>query len=436
MKNMKEFIILFLIIFTNFIAAQEINAPAALKELTVQAFGQYPRLKEAEGLVNLNEIKVGLAKAGYLPIAKIDAGYTTLDPVSKISIPMGPSPKEFQIMPNDNYNAALTVQQPIIDFKTSAGVDKGLSELAVSNDNFQIAKTQLAYQVAQLYYGIIFLNKSVEVQRLQLNLIAENLKLIEAKIKNGDALAYDLVSTQVRFTNVENYYADLQNQLKKQYNILNMLTGKSGFNYVTDTSVSFAGCGFSADSVINAAENFNQELKLAGDRIASAEWDVVSAQNSMYPTLSFNGSIGYKNGIMPEMNDLKFNYAAGLALTIPILSPSRPSIQKELAAVGVENYRNAFKTQKLTLSKDILNAIDDIKKNEKKYMSADTLIAQARMALDLAGERYKRGVITNLDLLTAQTNLQDALLNKLQTEYNTALSKLELNRLAGRRWWQ
>jgi outer membrane protein TolC len=155
----------------------------------------------------------------------------------------------------------------------------------------------------------------------------------------------------------------------------------------------------------------------------------------MLPVLSVQGSVGYKNGILPELNSILFNYYAGIGLTIPILSPARPSIQKEMAAVTFENSKNQLETQHLTLSKDILNALDDINKNNKKLSSMDTLIQQARMALDLAVERYKGGVITNLDLLTAQTNYQDAQLSKLQSEYNLLISKIELIRLSGLRWW-
>ena len=155
----------------------------------------------------------------------------------------------------------------------------------------------------------------------------------------------------------------------------------------------------------------------------------------MLPVLSLQGSLGYKNGVLPDLNSILFNYYAGIGLTIPILSPSRPSIQKEMAVVTFENSKSALETQQLTLSKDILNTLDDIKKNLKKLSSIDTLLEQAQMALDLAVDRYKGGVITNLDLLTAQTNFQDAQLNKLQVEYNLVLSKIELNRLTGRRWW-
>ncbi|HAH26164.1 MAG TPA: hypothetical protein DCL77_20775, partial [Prolixibacteraceae bacterium] len=77
---------------------------------------------------------------------------------------------------------------------------------------------------------------------------------------------------------------------------------------------------------------------------------------------------------------------------------------------------HALEIQHVTLDKDISNALDDLKKNKLKLASSDTLIRQATMALKLGNDRYKLGVITTLELLTAQTNYQDALLARLQYE--------------------
>jgi outer membrane protein TolC len=79
--------------------------------------------------------------------------------------------------------------------------------------------------------------------------------------------------------------------------------------------------------------------------------------------------------------------------------------------------------------------MDDIRKNQKKLASADTLIKQAQLAQNLASDRYKFGVITNLEVLTAVSNYKEAKLSQLQYEYNLLLSRMDLCRLAGIRWW-
>lgn len=415
---------------------QPMQIPGNLEKLVEQSFIKYPKVDEMNDLVKLSEMKVSLEKAGYWPIANGDISYRRTYPTDPILIPSPTgNPGAIRILPPDNYNVGFTLVQPLLDFKTTANINKSRSDLTTSIDNLEGFKLQLAYQVAQLYYGIIFLDKSIVVQHEQLKLVQSNISQIQVKIKNGDALAYDLVSMQVRNTNIENYNTELQNQLTKQYNMLNMLTGNSGAAYISDTVISANWYNLATDSILAIAVKNNFDIKTANDKIESAKWGVASNNRLQWPSLNLIGGTGYRNGFLPDIYQIRFNYYVGAALTIPIFPGSRPNIQKKMALINLDASTHALETQRATLNKDILNALDDLKKNQTKLTGSDTLIDQATMALKLANERYKLGVITTLELLTAQTNYQDALLSRLQYEYNLLLTKLEMNRLAGKRWW-
>ena len=430
MRNMLT--LMALVLLWEIMPAQEVAVPASLKKLVEQSFQKYPRVAEMSEMVKMSEVKVSLGKAGYLPVAGGDLSYRRQYPVSTISIPTGQSQsKDFRIMPADNYNASVSVMQPLVDLRTPVVVNKAKSELETSMDNLDNFKIQLSYQVAQVYYAIIFLEKSLVVQKDQISLLQSTLDQISAKVKNGDALMYDLVSTQVKYTNAENFYTDLRTQLSKQYNLLSMLTGNSGSGYLTDTVVDQSAFRIATDSILVVALRNNPEIRITGDKIRSAGWDIVSANRSRLPTLNLQAGLGFKNGFMPDIDMPAFNYSVGVGMTIPILSASRPGLQKKLAVLGLNATKLSLETQKVNLNKDLANSFDDIEKNQRKLASADTLIRQAQLAHDLAADRYKYGVITNLDLLTSLTNYKDAQLSRLQFEYNLLLSRMELCRLAG-----
>ena len=419
-----------------FVQAQEIPVPGTLKNLAGQSFQNYPKVKEMIDLVKMSEVKVRLGKAGYLPVAGADLSYRRMYPTPSIQFPTGQGQfQDVKFLPADNYNASVSLAQPLLDLKTPVTVNKAKSELETSKDNLESFKIQLAYQVAQIYYSIIFLNKSLVVQREQISLLETTLKQILVKVNNGDALTYDLVSTQVKYTNAENFYTDLTTQLNKQFNMLGMLTGLTATAYLNDTVVNQATFGIATDSIFRLAFQNNPEIRIAGDRIRSAAWDIVSVNRTWLPVLNLQAALGYKNGFMPEIDAITFNYAVGVGLSIPILPANRPGLQKQLAAINLNASKEALESQKVLLNKDLLNSLDDILKNQKKLSSADTLISQAQLAMDLATDRYKYGVITNLDLLTSITNFKDAQLSRLQYEYNLLLSRMELCRLAGIRWW-
>ena len=433
---MKVLFSILIIIFTKLLSAQEIKVPADLKKFVEQSFREYPKVSEMNDLVNLNEVKVEMGKAGYLPTAMGDLSYRRQYPTPFIPFSLADGgTNNVNIQPANNYNASVSLAQPIIDLRVNPQINKAKSDLDISKDNLQSFKNTLAYQVAQIYYSIIFLNKSLYVQQGQINLLQTTLKQINIKVKNGDALSYDLVSTEVKCTNAGNFYTELKAQRDKQYNMLGMFTGISGKDYLNDTSFNSSVFNMITDSVSEIAYQNNPDIRIAGDKIKSAGWDIVSADRSRLPVLNFQAGLGYKNGYMPSIDELNFNYFAGLGVTIPILPSSRPGYQRKMAVINHHASQLALETQKATLNKDILNALDDIHKNQKKLASADTLIMQAQLAQKLADDRYKFGVITNLELLTAVSNYKDAQLSQLQFEYNLLLSRMDLCRLAGIRWW-
>ncbi len=430
---MTKKILLMVILFcgTVFSFAQTI-APAQLTELINKALDNYPKLKEANEYINLSEAKKDLAYGAYMPVITGDASYRYGKPTPSIKFPVGGGIfQEVNFLPANNFDMGLKLQQPIWDFgRTGATVQKAKSDIATSKDNLESARNTLAYQMAQVYFGIVFLNKSVDVQNEQIKLLEANEKLISDKIKNGDALKFDLLSTQVKKNSAQNRLIDLQTQLKKQYDLLNMVTGNSGYNYIIAKDAD--GNLFNADAV--SADN-NFDIRVLNDKLATSNWDVKIAKRGWLPQLVANASAGYKNGFVPDINKLMFNYNVGVGLSVPIFSSARPNYQTKIAKINLQANTYALEAQKLSLNKDIAQAKNDVDATQNKLMNYELQVEQANEAVSLANVRYKGGVITNLELLTAQTNLQDAQLGKIQLEYNLLLSKLDLNRIGGTKFW-
>jgi outer membrane protein TolC len=338
---MKKLIILVFLIL-NTAAFTQINnrVPSELQKLTKSALTNFPKMHSLDELVKLSSYKANLSAAGYLPIVNIDASYMHLNPTASVSIPIPGFNKSFQMNPADNYSAMLNIVQPIVDFKTLANIQKAKSDITVSEAVREGYRSQLAYQIAQIYYGIIYLNKSIGVQKLQLALVKSNLDVINAKLKNGDALTYDLATAQVRYTNIENFITELQIQLQKQYNILKMLTCEPVENSITDSTFSSTAFDIVRDSVMQSAYQNNNDMILANNKVVYAEKDVIAAKRIYLPSLNLIAGMGYKNGFAPEIFDTKFNYNFGVSLNIPVFPASRPHLQTDLAETGLASSKD------------------------------------------------------------------------------------------------
>ncbi|MDJ1480531.1 TolC family protein [Cytophagaceae bacterium YF14B1] len=409
--------------------AQNQKAPETLTSLVKQSLDFYPKIKEQQQAVEISSYKTRMAESHHLPTVDFSASYTRIDPVGTIVIPLPDNPISAKFFPNNNYNTALNVRQTIWDFgKTTASVDKSRSEEALSKDGVESLKTTLAYQVANFYYSIIYLQKAIVVQQSQINLLRENEKIIADRIKNGDEIDYNLIATQVRYKNAETRLVDLQTQLDKQYILLSTVTGKDVKNSIS------ADADFSWTQT--ESENNNWDLKIAKDREQIALQDLSIASNNAKPTLAFQGSAGFKNGIVPEIQRFRFNTVAGINLSIPIYEGHRIKQQQNIAKLSYKMSQYSTETQQLTVKSDVEQALNDIKAARLKLEMYGQQVEQAQYAMKLANSRYQNGVITNLDLLSAQTALEEAQLGELQYKYQLVLAQLQLSRLNGAQFWQ
>ena len=412
------------------------NLPDQLMDLIKKAFDNYPKLKEGNEYIKVSQTQRDLAKAGYMPTIDGEANYRYQQPTPSITFPGGFG--KVQFFPANNYDFHLGAQLPIWDFgRTQANVQKTIAQIQTSKDNLESAKQALAYQVAELYCAIIFYNKSVEVQKEQIKLLEENEKIINDRIKDGDALKFDLLTTQVKKNASQNQLIDLQNSLKKDYEFMNMLTGQQADGYITRTDITFETRG---NYDVNSDKSM--DLILLNDQLKQSEVEIKAARNNWMPKLIAKGQIGYQDGYIGEengkvlsINQLLLTGSVGVGLSIPIYGADRPNYRITIAKINVQAAKYNIETTKMNLDKNILQAKSDLEATNGKLKNYETQIDQAKEALNLANIRYRSGVITNLELLTAQTNLQDAELGKIQLEFMVLQSTLALNQIGGTKFW-
>jgi len=78
---------------------------------------------------------------------------------------------------------------------------------------------------------------------------------------------------------------------------------------------------------------------------------------------------------------------------------------------------------------------EDYKNLQIKLNNTNLLVQQAQKAYDLAQVRFKNGLITSAELVTAQTNIEDAKLTQVQLEYQMQLDRLDSQKIIGTRMW-
>jgi len=399
------------------------DAPAGPLSLaqTIQAvLARYPTISAAQAAVDAARARSMQANAERLPQVSGQAGYTysSLRPYVSIDIP-GLPPGAIYENVQDAYGANITARQLLTDFgRTDKLVDMARSGEITAQDALEQTRHQLGYQAIESFYGVLLLRSSTDVAREEIGALEEALRIAERKFGAGSATKFDVLTTQVRLANARNHLTDTLALREKQENGLRQLLGL-GLDRPLEVSGDFdAETPPIAESVAIAdGLNNRPEMKLARDDEHTARLRLDAAD--------------VENGVVPNLYDNRGYVTAGLSLEVPIFTGRRVLGDRMEADAGVRSAQARELELNGSITTDVADAFSDFNAARSRLASADTIVEQAKEALALAQTRYTNGVITNFELLDAQSASRSAELSRLQARYDCVLARQAIARAAG-----
>src|SRR5665647_21291 len=426
-----------IILFTSISAGQVTNDKMrlttdslSLKTVIQQVISTYPSVKVAEEAIRNADSRIGLAKTGYNPTVDMTASFANLAPVTKLSFPgLG----NFQLYPGNNYSASVNFQQLVYDFgRTHQNVELENENKAIGEQTLEQVKQTLSLYTINSYYTLLFLQAAIKIKDEQLSTLNEHLQYIEKVMATGSATEYQVLTTKVRISSVENQKVDLIAALKTQQATMNSLLGIDQTNKpVVRYELSVEPPAVQSDSILSFAFRNRDEVLINEKRATLAElrYGMTKLQNK--PLLNLQASGGAKNGYIPYLNRLTPNYVIGLGLRVPIYDgmKNKYNISQAQSAITSLSYESDY--TKRNISNEVYESEALLFAASKKVSQSELQLTQALKAYSLAETSFKSGIITNLDLLDANTSVSESNLMLLKAKIDYAASVYKLKAALG-----
>ena len=437
MKKINKLIIALLLLTASTTYAQVTNLAASTDSLTLsgimnQVITNYPLLKKADKELIAIDAKIGLTKTAYLPDVNFSSSYTRLGPTTSITMVINNIPHALELYPPNMYNATVSVNENIYDFgKTAKNValdekNKEMVQLTVEQANQRISMAVMGN-----FYGISFLQEAIRIKDDQLKTLNEHLLFVQKKADTGSATKYEILTTKVRISVIENAKTDLQTALQIQLSQLNSFMGKpQDSNIVLKKELNVQQLVPSVDSLCNVAFAKRNEMKMARkkEEISKSRLDVIAVQNN--PSLNAFGSGGFKNGYFnSSFQDIgMMNYAVGIGFKMPLFDANRSKYLKIQANADLEGNQQETELTRRSITNEVVESRANALSALKKVKQSELQLQQASQAYELADVSYKAGVITNLDLLDSYTALSESklALYKTKIDYAANLQRLKI----------
>jgi outer membrane protein len=324
---------------------------------------------------------------------------------------------------------SLSLTYLVFDFGGRTGsVGAARNTLRAANYAHNATLQSVVLQIQTAYFQYVANRALLGAQRTTAREARTNLEAAEARRRVGVATIADVLQARTAASQAELAAQTTEGDLQTSRGALALSLGlPANLPFDIDSAAGqmpVAEMADSVDALIARAVELRPDLAAARAELEASRSEISVARASRLPSLLLNGTGGrtYTTSL-PEGGN---NYTLSLGLRIPIFAGfSRIYDQREAVALAdaAQARANALNQQVVF---QVFSSYYALQTAARRVATTEDLIASAEQSNEVALGRYRAGVGSVLDLLSAQTALADARAQQVLTrlEWNTSLAQL------------
>lgn len=289
------------------------------------------------------------------------------------------------------------------------GVEAAEADLESSEASLAYTRVTLASEVALGYVEMRTLQSRLGIARDNLASQSETLQITEWRAQAGLTSSQDVEQARSNREQTRAQIPTLETSLAEAEHSLDILLGKAP-GTLHARFVEAAGLpSVPAEIAIGIpAETLRQRPDVrAAERTLAAETARLGvAEAARYPSFNLSGSIGLDALTLGAMGNSSAAASSLLAgITAPIFDAGRLRAQVDIQDAVREQARIAYEQTVLTALQDVENALVELARSQERVEALGNATESARVAAELARQRYSSGLIDFQSVLDTERTL-------------------------------
>lgn len=407
------------------VSIDQVNGQAlTLMELIDRALRHNPETRIAWDAFRSSEAGVALQRAGYWPQISGTLDAQRLRPLN-FSGRTAPT--------QTRYGSSISLSYLLWDFGTRSGL---LHQAEFQRDYEELSKDQtlqdVILQVEQAYYQVLGLRAVVTANKQSLKDAQANLDSVKERQSSGLATVGDVYKAEASQAGSRLALEQAKGQLAVAHGQLAVAVGSS-----PDTALRLAAWDKEEKpllptqgitELLTEARSARPQLlaAIAQQKAATANLEAVRARG--LPTLSFNASTG---GTRVAGISASSQFNTLISLNIPIFTGFGDQAATEQARIQLDSANANIEQLRIQVELQVWQAYQNLRAAKASLASSSAQLKSAKQAADVSTARYRNGLDTILDLLSAQTALANARVQYVQSRLDWAVSRAALGHAIG-----
>jgi outer membrane protein len=406
--------------------------PIPLAEAIRLAQRNAPATVQARGAIQTSELTVKQAYSAFLPSVNLSAGTTRqkgdrFDAQGNL-VPFTGNPASY----STGMNASLQLfdgGRRFFDIrKTKADVNA--AEATEVTQRFQVA-----LQVKQQYYNILAARESESAAQAQIDQATQQLRAAGLRLRAGAATTSDSLRSVIQLGNARLAMLTARNNLSLANATLTRLVASPRTVTATpsdtiDQRVTIPSLVELEPLVLKAPAVEQAEAELQSAKAATR-----SAKTAYLPTVNMSFSRG-GSGLDPAFGfgDKRYAYNQSLnfSLSFPLFNNLNREVTVMRASVAEDNAEVSLRDAKFAAHQTLVQALGQMTTAQQQVAIQAASVSAALEDLRVQQRRYELGASTLLEVLTSQTQLDQARTALIRARYDYRVAKAQLEALIGR----
>ena len=307
------------------------------------------------------------------------------------------------------------------------------ASIEIETENSRDMQLTLQAEVAREY--ILLRENQQLATTLKALLIAQTdtLKLTQVRQQSGLANALEVAQAQSQLENTAANLPRYETEIKHAIHALSVLLGREP-NALAKRFSDAKSIPTSTLSLTNLPSELLQrrpDIRKADRQMAQANAQVGIATAELYPKVNLAAFVGLQNLKITDFTPMGKSWSSASTITMPLFNWGKLQANIEAKDSQFEQAFLAYQSTVLTAFQEVENALISYRSESQRYDALSQAIDANKTALNLATERYKKGLTGFIEVLQAQQMLYQTQIQQIESLANAALQNVALHKALG-----
>ena len=381
----------------------EIFGDPALNNLELQADHANQQLRAAVASFTESRAQMNITRAGLFPSVDLSGSAirqrnSPNTPSQLSGRPIGQSStyNDFTVPLDFNYEVDLWG-------RVRRSVESARAQTQASADDLAAVKLAIQAEVAMDYFSLRALDSEQTVLRSSVKVFSKSLDLTQSQRAGGIATDLEVAQAETVLKTTEAQMPAVSLQRAQLEHALAVLAGQPASSFHIPEQNLSAKPPFIPPGLPSELLERRPDISAAERRMAAANASIGVAKAAFFPDITLNGLAGFESlNAGTVFNGASRFWAVGPSLTLPIFEGGRLRAGLQLAQAAYEEMVDNYRQTVLTSFAEVEDNLAAQTLLAHQYDAESDALAAARRELEIANNRYRDGLITYLDVATAE----------------------------------